>query len=146
MFWFLRGIHLFSVIIAVGGTFALWFAVLPRLGEGELGNSIREAILTRWRLVVWTCIVLITVSGLVNSHQSFMVVGKAPLYWMLFLVKFFLAMLLFGIALMITLPMKGFAKAKENRRKWMRHIVELATIIVFLSAFLKFMHNAMPTP
>ncbi len=146
MFWFLHGVHLFSVIIAVGGSFVLWFAVLPRLGEGELGTSIREAILARWRLLVWTCIVLITISGLANAHQAYGVVGKTLLYWIPFLVKFFLAMLLFGIALMITLPMKGFAKAKENRRKWMRHIVELATIIVFLSAFLRFMHNAMPTP
>lgn len=147
MFWFLHGVHLFSVIIAVGGTFALWFAVLPRLGEDGLGTSTRKAILFRWRMVVWTCIVLITVSGLANSHQAFMVVGRTPfLYWILFLIKFFLAMLLFGIALMLTLPMKGFAKIQEDRRRWMRHIVEIATIIVFISAYLKFMHNALPTP
>jgi len=145
MFWFLHGIHLFSVIVAVGGTLALRFVVFPKLGEGEAGETLRKSILSRWRPVIWICIVLITMSGLTNAHQSFMVVGRAPLYWILFLVKFFLAMLLFGMALMITLPFPGLAKFQENRRKWMRHIVEVATIIIFISAYLKFMHSALPT-
>ena len=83
-------------------------------------------------------IVLIVITGLANVHMAFMRVGTDVVYWCVFLVKFFAAMLLFAIALMLTLPIEGLAKIRENRDRWMRHIIEIGTVILFLSAYLRY--------
>ncbi|MCA9416842.1 MAG: hypothetical protein KC917_11245 [Candidatus Omnitrophica bacterium] len=138
MGWFIHGFHLLAVVIAVGGTFCLRFVVCPRIGEGEAANETRNAILRKWRPIVWAMIILITITGLANVHMAFLRVGTSFWYWVAFLVKFFLAMILFGIALMLTLPIESLSKVQENRDRWMRHIVEIGTIILFISAFLRY--------
>jgi len=144
MFWLIHGIHLLAAATVVGGTLVLRFFVLPKLSDDEKGREFLKAILSRWRPVVWGNIVLITVTGLANAHQSYLAVGNNFRYWTLFLVKFFAAMTMFGIALMMTLPMEGLSKVQENRKRWLRHIVELGTIIIFISAYLRYMHAALP--
>ncbi len=136
--WLFHGFHLLAVVIAVGGTFCLRFVVCPRLGEGESAAETRNAILKKWRPIVWAMIILITITGLANVHAAFNRVGTDFIYWCVFLVKFFAAMLLFGIALMLTLPIEGLAKVRENRDRWMRHIIEIGTVILFLSAYLRY--------
>jgi uncharacterized membrane protein len=137
MFVFLHGIHLLSVIIAVGGVLVLRFVVLPLIGSDEANSLIRQAIHNRWKLVVWIAIVLILLSGLANLHQAAMRVKMDMLYWIVFSVKFLLALVLFGIALLLTLPGESFEKFKQEREKWMHVIVALGIIIVFLSSYLR---------
>ena len=144
MFAFLHGLHLLAVIIAVGGTFALRFVVLPRFEANERDIEIRKAILRRWRPIVWGNIVLILITGLANAHHAYLMVGPKPVYWILFTAKFVAALVLFGIALLMTLPMEGLSNVQSNWKRWLRHIFELGTIIVFMSAFLKHLHNALP--
>lgn len=138
--WFIHGIHLLSVVIAIGGTFCLRFVVCPKLGEGEEAAETRNRILKRWRSIVWVNIVLIVITGLANAHMAYMRVGPDFLYWVLFLVKFFLAILLFAIALMLTLPIEGFDKVRAKRDAWMHHIFAIGAVILFLSAFLRHHH------
>ena len=136
--WFIHGFHLLAVVIAVGGTFCLRFVVFPKLGEEDSAAETRDAILKKWRTIVWAMILLITLTGLANVHAAYGRVGRDFLYWSVFMVKFFAALILFGIALMLTLPVKGFAKVKENRARWMRHLIEIGTVILFLSAYLRY--------
>jgi len=146
MFAFLHGLHLLAVIIAVGGTFALRFVVLPRFEANERDLEIRKAILRRWRPIVWGNIFLIIITGLANVHHSWTVIGRDLWwYWLLFSVKIVLAMVLFGLALLMTLPTEGLSQVQSNWKRWLRHIFELGTLIVLLSAFLKFMHDSLPS-
>ena len=144
MFAFLHGLHVLSVIIAVGGTFALRFVVLPRFEDNERDIEIRKAIIKRWRPIVWGNIVLILVTGLANAHHAYLMVGPKPMYWILFTAKFVLALVLFGLALIMTLPMEGLSQVQSNWKRWLRHIFELGTLIVLISAFLKYMHDSLP--
>ena len=50
---------------------------------------------------------------------------------------FLLAVLLFAIALMLTMPGESFNKFKQERDKWMHIIAALGVVIIFLSAFLR---------
>ena len=137
MFVFLHGLHLLSIAVAVGGTIVLRFVVCPMIASDEAGAKTREAILGRWKYVVWTLIVLILLTGVANLDQSARRVGKDLLYWMVFSVKFLLAVLLFAIALMLTMPGESFNKFKQERDKWMHIIAALGVVIIFLSAFLR---------
>ncbi len=137
MFVFLHGLHLLSIVIAVGGTIVLRFVVCPVLGSDEASNQTRETILGRWKYAVWTLIVIILLTGLGNLHQSSIRVGKDLLYWMMFSVKFVLAVMLFSVSLMLTMPGESFTKFREKRDKWMHIIAALGTVIIFLSAYLR---------
>ncbi|NUN97125.1 MAG: hypothetical protein HUU16_13215 [Candidatus Omnitrophica bacterium] len=137
MFTVLHGVHLLAMVAAIGGTIVLRFVVCPKIPSDEQGAAIREAILGRWRTIVWALIGLILFSGLANAHQAYMRVGPNLLYWMVFAVKFLLALGVFGIALLLTLPGEGFRKFKEERDKWMHMIVALGTLVIFLSAYLR---------
>jgi uncharacterized membrane protein len=144
MFVILHAIHLLAVVIAVGGTFALRFVVFPRFEDNERDIEIRKAIVKRWRPIVWGNIVLILMTGLANAHHSYLMVGAKPVYWMLFTAKFVAALILFGLALLMTLPMEGLSKVQSNWKRWLRHIFELGTLIILMSAFLKYMHDSLP--
>lgn len=137
MFTTLHAIHLFAVIIAIGGSVVLRFIVGPSIGTDEASLAIRNSIFARWRKVVWVLIVLIILTGLGNAHQSAMRVGKDFAYWMIFSVKFILALGLFGVALMLTLPGETYDKFRQDRDKWMHVIVGLGAVIVLLSAYLR---------
>jgi uncharacterized membrane protein len=146
MFTLFHGLHLLAIAVAVGGTIVLRFVVCPFLGSDEAGKAARQAILGRWRPIVWFTIAVIVGTGLANTHQAYMRVGPNMFYWGIFLVKFFLALALFGIAFLLTLPMEAFAKFKEQRDKWMRHMVEIGTIILFISAYLRLHYPHLPAP
>lgn len=137
MFVFLHGLHLLSIVIAVGGTIVLRFIVCPMIGSDEASKQTRDAILGRWKYAVWTLIVIILLTGLGNLHQAAMRVHTDPLYWMVFSVKFVLAVLLFSVSLMLTMPGESFSKFREKRDKWMHMIAALGAIIIFLSSYLR---------
>jgi putative copper export protein len=137
MFTVLHGLHLLSIAAALGGTIVLRFVVCPMIPGTEEGQETRQAILGRWRPIVWILIAVILVTGLANSHQAYMRVGPDFVYWSVFMVKFFSALALFGIVLMLTLPTEAFDKFRQERDKWMHFIVAIGTLILFLSAYLR---------
>lgn len=144
MFTFFHGIHLLAMVAAIGGTLVLRFVVFPKIPDDEQGAVIRAAILGRWRNLVWALIGLILVTGLANTHTAYKRVGPHLIYWMLFAVKFVLAIAVFGIALLLTLPGEGFKKFKEQRGKWMHVIVALGALVIFLSAYLRMNFPVVP--
>jgi len=136
MFSLVQGLHLLSVVIAVGGAITLRFVVMPYL-SGEENSVHRQAILSRWRLVLWLAIILIIVSGLGNAQQAYMRVERDFFYWGIFAVKSVLALALFTISIMLTMPMKAFDTFRNRWNHWMHLVVAIGTIILFLSAWLR---------
>ncbi|MBE7488373.1 MAG: hypothetical protein DIKNOCCD_01217 [bacterium] len=137
MFTILHAIHLFAVVVAIGGSVVLRFIVYPFLDSDENTQAVRNEIFARWRKVVWIMIILITLTGLGNAHQSAMRVGKDFLYWMIFSAKIILALGLFGISLMLTLPGETYDRFRRERNKWMHAIVALGGVIILISAYLR---------
>lgn len=137
MFTILHALHLLAVVTVIGGSIALRFIVCPRIPATEEGAETRKAILGSWRRVVWISIGLIIITGLANADQAYRRVGLDGLYWMVFGAKFLGAMIIFSVALLLTLPMESFNKFKQERDRWMHVIVGLGAIIIFLSAYLR---------
>src|SRR5690606_27207979 len=88
----MRWLHILSAIVAVGGSFFMFFVLRPAtvsvLPEG-LRLSLREAVTMRWKRYVHTAIALFLISGLYNylvitmpQHQDH------SAYHMLFGIKF----------------------------------------------------------
>jgi uncharacterized membrane protein len=146
MDWLVHGVHLLFVVIAVGGTLTLRFIVLPNLGDDTPGAAIKGSILFRWRPVVWLSIVMIIVTGLANVHFAYQEVGRDFLYWMIFAGKVACALILFTLALTLTLPLRNLARVQEKRSRWLAYIVGLGVLILFLSSALRHLHDAAPKP
>ncbi len=135
-----RWIHIFSVIVAVGGTFFLRVVLHPTAKANippEVGSQFSPALIRRWARVVHTCILLIILSGTYNSIIQFPLHKGQPLYHAIWGVKVLLALGLFFIAIAVTGRSPAFEGMRKKRPMWMGIIVALGAVIVLLSSILK---------
>ena len=135
-----RWIHIFSVIIAVGGTVFLRLVLHPVAKATippEVGSQFSPALIRRWARVVHTCILFIILSGTYNSIHSFPLHKGQPAYHAIWGVKVLLALGLFFIAIAITGRSAAFEGMRKKRPQWMAVNIFLAAIIVLLSNILK---------
>jgi len=128
-------LHLFGVVAAIGGVHYVVTVLTPlarRMGE-PAGPDLLAAAGRKFRAIVWVSIVLITLSGLhlmfARGHL------KSPNLPML-LLKVALALVVFGISLGLTLPIKAFGQMQRNRLFWQRMNLVVAAIVLFLAAWL----------
>jgi len=141
---FSHWLHLLSIVMAVGGTIVLRFVVCPKIPDNETGWAFRQAILGRWKKIVWVLIAVILITGLINFARVAQDGYFDLKYSIVFLVKILLALKLFAIAFMLTLPFKGFAKYKEKRDKWLFVMATLGVIILLLSSYLRHLQTGNP--
>jgi uncharacterized membrane protein len=140
-----RWIHLFAVIVAVGGTVFMRLIVHPTAREvlpPDVGGQFGPTIVRRWSRVLHTCIALILLTGLYNTIVQFPRHRGQPAYHSLWGVKVILALALFFIAIAIMGKSPAFEGMRKNRPMWMAVNIALAAIIVLLSNVLK---NLPPT-
>jgi uncharacterized membrane protein len=135
-----RWIHIFSVIIAVGGTVFLRLVLHPVAKATippEVGSQFSPALIRRWAHVVHSCILFIILSGTYNTIVQFPLHKGQPVYHAIWGVKILLALGLFFIAIAITGSSPAFEGMRKKRPKWMAVNILLAAIIVLLSNILK---------
>jgi len=135
-----RWIHIFSVIIAVGGTVFLRLVLHPVAKATippEVGSQFSPALIRRWTRVVHTCILFIILSGTYNTIRQFPLHKGQPAYHAIWGVKILLALGLFFIAIAITGRSAAFEGMRKKRPQWMAVNILLAAIIVLLSNLLK---------
>lgn len=140
-----RVVHVGSGILAAGGAFFQLIALHPSLAalEPESRKSVREAVASRWRGVVFTCIALLLISGLIQ----FMVVrlpelralpsSAKGLYHGLFGLKVLAALGSFHCAAVLALPGAKGARYRENAGFWLRLMVTMLTIVILVGAVLR---------
>ncbi len=140
--WF----HIVAVVVSIGGAAVNLIvfrpAVMKTLDPPTMGK-LMGAVQMRMRYVQWTAIVVLLVTGL---YMAVVVRGintmddlTSTMFGRTLSVKAVLALVLFTLALIATLPLKATAKLRQNPRLMLRivHInVGLAAIIVFLASFL----------
>lgn len=131
-----RWAHVGTVIVLVGGTAFLRFAVLPSL-EGESAELVGR-IRNRWKKFVHGGILLLLISGFYN----YLVVGAAAhdgdrLYHPLIGTKILLAFYLFFLASVMVGRSAGTQKYRDNPKKWLGVMLLVATLIVAISGFVK---------
>jgi len=136
----LRWMHIVPAVVAGGATVFSALALLPALGTRPDAErlAVREAIMTRWRWVVMTCITLLLGSGLANFflYQAPAHRGQ-PLYHGLFGLKFLMAMTVFFLASALTGRSAGLARIRANARFWTGLNAALVVAIVLVSGILR---------
>jgi uncharacterized membrane protein len=142
---FLRVLHIGAAIVAAGGAFFQFVALHPTLATlpAEQRRPIREAVVDRWRGVVFAAIGLLLITGLVNF-----VVYKIPeykplptnvkmVYHSLFGLKFLAALAAFHAATVLVLPGPKGERYRDNAGFWLKYLAVVLTLVVILGAAMR---------
>jgi len=135
---FVQWVHLMGAVLGVGGLGYLLFILMPALGG--LNQDARAALSTtvarRFRWVSWSAIVALLLSGIYNVREYYWEVawGRS---WALLTVKIILALVLFGIVLTLTLPLKIFDPIRNRRTGWLIAAFALGLAVILISAYLR---------
>ncbi|MCI0419962.1 MAG: hypothetical protein L0387_43480 [Acidobacteria bacterium] len=137
---FMRWLHIFSVIAAVGATVFLRLVLIPALAEikDDARAQLMKSLAGRLRKLIHGAIGGILLSGLYNTHLLWKS-SVAP-YGTVYAVKVVLAVVVFLIAIFLTSSRPKWAPFQANRKKWLGVNLALAIIIVALSAVLRALH------
>ena len=137
---FMRWLHIFSVITAVGSAIFMRFVLLPSLAglRDDDKATVSNSVMGRARFLIHTSILGILVSGLYNVHKVWS--NTVFPYGFIFILKIILAMIVFMVAILLTSSSPRRAAFQSNRKNWLTLNVGLAVIIVALSAFLRILH------
>ena len=137
----IQWLHLLSAIVAIGGSFFLRFVLLPASQslDGAQRQQLTDGVMKRFRPILWVSITVLFFTGLYNAGMVAMRGGlvAAPAYLQLLLIKILLALVIFGIAFLLTAPGDIFSSLKTRRKQLLTVNVVLAVIVVFLSAYLR---------
>ncbi len=138
---FMRWLHIFSVITAVGTTVFMRYVLVPSLtGLTEEARSLLlKNLKPRLQILIHSAITAILISGLYNTH----LLWKTSLfpYGYLYTIKIILAVIMFVIAISLTSSNPKRAAFQANRKKWLGVNFALAVIVVILSACLRSLHQ-----
>ena len=131
-------IHLIAAVAAVGGMAFVLFILLPSLrvlGE-EQRMMLAKTVMGRFRWVSWGAIILLIGSGIYNIRVR---AWEAPwgTYWELLTLKIFLALVVFVISLLLTLPIPALESFRAQRRRWLSIALGIAVGVILISAFLR---------
>ena len=134
----MQWIHLAAAVVGVGGIGFLVFLLIPstRVLLPEHQDALMKKVLRRFRLVSWSVIVLLIVSGLYNLRAYYweLAWGRA---WLLLTMKILLALLVFGVSLSLTLPFPLLAKLRKRREQLLITAFALAMVVILISAYLR---------
>ncbi len=137
----IQWLHLLSAIVAIGGSFFLRFVLLPasRSLDEVQQRQLTDGVMKRFRPILWVSIAVLFFTGLYNVGMVAMRGGlaAAPAYLHILLTKILLALVIFGIAFLLTTPGDLFSSLKTRRKQLLAVNVVLAVIVVFLSAYLR---------
>jgi hypothetical protein len=140
---FMRWLHIFSVITAVGATVFLRLVLIPSLAEiqDQSRAELMKSLAGRLRKLIHGAIGGILLSGLYNTHLLWKS-SVAP-YGLVYTVKIVLALGVFLIAIFLTSSRPKWAAFQASRKKWLGINLALAALIVALSAVLRMLHQAL---
>lgn len=131
-------VHLIAAVMAVGGMGFVLFILIPSLRV--LGDEPRaqlvKTVMGRFRWVSWGAILLLISSGLYNIHVR---AWEAPWgwYWGLLTAKILLALVVFTISLLLTLPIPALEAFRARRKTWISVAFGIALGVILISAFLR---------
>lgn len=135
----MQWVHLSAIAIALGGAFYSYFVLSPALQA--LADPERQILLektqSRFRRVVWVCVLLITISGFVNFIKVHQILFVPSLKRTLLLTKVVLVLVLVGILTILNTSFSWVKPFQEKRKQWLFTNILLAIAIIGLSVWLK---------
>lgn len=135
----LRWLHILAAITAVGGTIFARFVVVPTLEDlpADLRGSLHAAMRHRWSTIVAAAIGFLIVSGLYNIGVTSIRFQLPRWYMGVFVVKFFLALVIFAVASLLAGKTSAAERMRRNIRFWLNLNIALAVAVVCLSGILR---------
>jgi uncharacterized membrane protein len=135
---FMQWVHVSAAVVGVGGMAFVLFLLLPgaRPLPAEQRRLLLSNVMGRFRWVSWAVILLLVGSGLYNVRAYYWEVawGRA---WQFLSVKIFLALGVFVIVLLLTLPGTIFERFRARRQMWLAIAFSLAMAVILISAYLR---------
>jgi len=131
-------LHLVAVVVLVGGTILMRFAVHPASEqlEGEAKETFRRALKRKMAMLVHSSILLVVLTGFYNFVRR--ATEGIPMYYnIVFLVKFIAAIGAIGLAVALTVSSDSLKKFDERRAHWLTLSVLLGLLVILLSAWLR---------
>ncbi|MFB3922888.1 MAG: hypothetical protein ACE145_14280 [Terriglobia bacterium] len=131
-------IHVTAAVIGVGGMGFVLVVLLPsaRVLNPEQRDLFLKMVMLRFRWVSWSVILLLLGSGLYNIHLRAWEVPWGT-YWKFLTLKILLALMVFVISLLLTLPLKSFERFRARRKDWLAAAFGLALAVILISAYLR---------
>jgi len=135
---FVQWIHLSAAVLGVGGIAFLHIILLPsaRALSPDQRDAFLRTVMGKFRWVSWSAIALLFLSGLYNVRQYYWEVPWGH-DWKLLTLKIFLALVVFTIALALSLPFKFLDWFRARRQMWLAIALTLAMIVILISAYLR---------
>ena len=135
---FVQWIHLSAAVLGVGGIAFLHIILLPstRALSPDQRDAFLRTVMGKFRWVSWSAIALLFLSGLYNVRQYYWEVPWGH-DWKLLTLKIFLALVVFTIALALSLPFKILDWFRARRQMWLAIALTLAMIVILISAYLR---------
>lgn len=136
-----RWAHIGTVIVLVGGSAFMRFALMPAAAElpEDQHQALRERIFARWRKIVMIGITLILISGLYNFVRALphLQDDSKGLYHGLIGTKILLALIVFFLASALVGRSEKFEPLRQKSKMWLGILLLLAAIIVGISGYAK---------
>jgi uncharacterized membrane protein len=134
---FVQWVHVSSAVVGVGGMAFLLFILFPSVGvlSDEQRGALLKSVLGRFRWVTWSVIVLLLASGLYNVKLVWLV-PWGP-YWTFLTIKIVMALAVFAIVLLLTIPLGIFERFRQRRSMWLSVAFGLAMTVILISAYLR---------
>jgi uncharacterized membrane protein len=131
-------VHLVAAVVGVGGLAFVLVILLPSVevfGD-EQRNQLLKVVMGRFRWVSWAAILLLLGSGLYNIRLRAWEAPWGP-YWKWLTLKIFLALCVFAISLLLTLPIPAFNRFRARRQMWLSIALGAALVVILISAYLR---------
>jgi predicted MFS family arabinose efflux permease len=128
-----KWIHLLSVITVLGGTAVMCLSVLPVLqADGSEEGDAARRIWRGFGILMGIAWLLVLGTGFFNLFLVSANVNKG--YHMVVGMKMALALLMFGLAMIISHPLPALSGIQRNRTPILMVIIALGVVIVGMSA------------
>lgn len=134
-----RFLHIFSVIILVGGSFFIRFVVIPAAKDlpDDQHEAFRERLFKRWKRFVHTGLLFLILSGLYNVMLAMKLHKSDIHYHMVLTLKLALALGVIFLAIALTAKGEWSANLRKNSKMWLTLNLLLAIGVVAISGYLK---------
>jgi hypothetical protein len=133
-------LHLIGAIVAVGGAITLRLVVFPIAArmEPEQGEELHRAVRRRVTPLIHGSVAILLITGFINMARVFE--GGVPTpYTALFALKVLLAMVVFTLAILLTVSSPALDQFNARRGTWMLLNIALGLVVVLISAILRWM-------
>ena len=135
--WVSRFTHVATAITLIGGSVFTAFVLLPAAQklDSSSHDTLAGAVAARWKRFVHVGILLFLISGFYNYIRAIDSHRGDGLYHALLGTKMLLALGVFFLASALVGRSAKLEGIRQNRAKWLRVLILIATIIVAISGF-----------